>query len=143
VKTICIDRYESTSGGTRSVIHSTDDDSIRLFGIERPWLDNAPFESCIPSGVYVGLPHVSPKFGDCILLIGGTVAANPDVEAARYACLMHVANWADQVQGCVGVGLGQSRTERGPMVTSSRNGMDELLKYVYEPVQIIIRWTVR
>lgn len=73
--------------------------------IELPWNGNKPFVSCVPSGRYKMKPIRSPKFGktwclesidsDIVRLIG---------PAIRTHILFHVANSADDLQGCIGVG---------------------------------------
>ena len=61
-------------------------------------------------------------------------------DSARFACLFHMANWADQVQGCVALGTGKhSGHARGPMVTNSGNAMKLLIAELPGPVQLIIR----
>jgi hypothetical protein len=137
MKTITLDRYEITEGGTRSRINGPG--LTEMHGIEQPWRDNIPFESCVPSGTYVLLPHTSPTKGDCFAMIGGTVSLNKHRNSDRYACLWHVANWASEVQGCVGVGVRALDSHKGPMVASSRNTLDLLRKTITEPWQLIIR----
>ena len=36
--------------------------------MEPPWRNNRRNRSCIPAGVYTVLPHVSPRFGRCLLV---------------------------------------------------------------------------
>tara|TARA_R110000787_G_scaffold238381_1_gene344672 strand:- start:23 stop:445 length:423 start_codon:yes stop_codon:yes gene_type:complete len=138
MNTLYLDRYESTEGGTRGRLFKSLDSEPWLYTIEQPNRDNSPFVSCIPAGVYTVTPHDSPKHGPCLLIIGGTVSEDKG-HSARYACLFHVANWADQVEGCVGVGGGEHETDRGPMVTGSRDAMAELLADVTETTQLIVR----
>ena len=38
--------------------------------IEPPWRDNTRNRSCIPAGAYDVVPHVSPRFGRCLLVTG-------------------------------------------------------------------------
>ena len=67
-----------------------------FYTIERPWLDNAPWESCIPEGEYALKWKESPKFGWCYEVEGVT---------NRTDILLHVANYPKDVQGCIGVGM--------------------------------------
>tara|TARA_R110002020_G_scaffold161298_1_gene346371 strand:+ start:5808 stop:6233 length:426 start_codon:yes stop_codon:yes gene_type:complete len=132
-------RYESSPGGTRGLLSLSSTD-LKLHTIERPWLDNTPFESCVPSGVYTLSPHVSSKFGDCFRFVGGTVASDPNV-AARYACLIHVANYARQVQGCIGIGLSKGETPTGdPAVWSSKDALRQLRSAVPTADELVIAW---
>lgn len=66
-----------------------------FFTIERPWLGNKPFESCIPEGIYRCKRYSSAKYPDTFEITG---------VPGRSAILFHVANYPDDVQGCVGVG---------------------------------------
>lgn len=99
----------------------------RMFAtIEQPWTPNPngapggkPFESCIPDGVYSLEPFNRPKNGRDVYLI-----YNRDLGVCRFPhdhafgagrdlCLIHRANWARQIQGCVAPGL-----SRLPMIDS-------------------------
>lgn len=66
------------------------------YTVERPWLDNQPYTSCIPAGTYKAFTRVSPSNGNVIELI--------DVPGRTFI-QFHVANWAWQLEGCIGVGL--------------------------------------
>lgn len=77
--------------------------------LEPPWLDNAPFKSCIPPGDYVLIPHLSKKWGSCYIMV------NPEnhvwqfedskgrADDGRYACLFtHRGNEVENFVGCIG-----------------------------------------
>ena len=66
-----------------------------FYTIERPWLDNKPNISCIPTGTYDLERRDSPRFGETWYL--------PDVPDRSWI-LMHVANFPSDVQGCIGIG---------------------------------------
>jgi hypothetical protein len=97
----------------------------KLFAtIEQPWTPNPngapggkPFESCIPDGMYQLTPFVRPKSGAEVYIITNPhrgVYHFPDQHSfgsGRNLCLIHAANWARQIQGCVAPGL-----TRVPMV---------------------------
>lgn len=91
--------------------------------VEQPWNDNTPFESCIPEGTYTVSPRMSPRFGDCFILSGGTVVKEEREakDGQRYLCLIHSANWADQLQGCIAFG-----SRRDFMPTTIRKGVKAL-----------------
>jgi len=72
--------------------------------LERPWLDNKPFESCIPEGEYIMQWYDSPKFGRTIALTGGTVSLSKSTTHARYGVLMHIANRVSELEGCLAPG---------------------------------------
>lgn len=60
--------------------------------VERPWMDNLPFKSCIPAGIYDIHPVNSPKFGETYQVI--------DVEG-RTHILIHKANKPSELHGCI------------------------------------------
>jgi len=72
-----------------------------LFSIECPWLKNAVNVSCIPEGFYLCQRVVSPKYGDCFAVS----------VPGRTHILFHVANWAKNVKGCIGLGLSAHSNE--------------------------------
>jgi hypothetical protein len=88
--------------------------------VERPWLGNKPFESCIPEGVYTVKRHVSPKFGVCFKV--------QDVHN-RTHILFHVGNTKDDVVGCIAVGtmFGSSYS-----ILQSKIAMNRLLDTIKE-----------
>lgn len=66
--------------------------------IEREWKNNEPFESCIPNGVYPMVRVNSPRFGEQTW----EIAEVPN----RTHILIHIANTANNVEGCIGLGNG-------------------------------------
>jgi hypothetical protein len=72
------------------------DDEHELFTIERPWLNNAPFKSCIPQGAYQCDRYSSTKYPDTFEVCG---------VPERSKILIHVANYPRNVQGCIGLGM--------------------------------------
>ncbi len=69
---------------------------IKLVTIERPWLNNQNFVSCIPEGRYTVQPYNSPKHAEVWQIM--------NVEN-RQNCLFHSANFVRQLEGCVAPGL--------------------------------------
>jgi len=90
-------------------------DDLELWTIERPWLNNVPFKSCIPDGEYKIKLTDSPRFGP------GTWQVQ-DVPN-RTHILFHVANTAADVVGCIGCGLSVYPDLSG--VGSSRKAMEK------------------
>jgi|TARA_R100001530_G_scaffold120016_1_gene87255 hypothetical protein len=66
------------------------------YTIENPWLNNQPNISCIPEGDYTMIRVDSPKYGANMWEIS-------NVED-RTHILIHVANFAKDVRGCIGFG---------------------------------------
>ena len=114
----------------------------RYWTIEPPWKGNKPYESCIADGVYDLEPHHSPRFGKCFIL-SNEQAGVGKTEGDRTHILIHAANWADQLEGCIAIGMGYAYTERGPMVTRSQDAMARMLAEMGESATMIdIRPTV-
>jgi hypothetical protein len=91
---IDLKRFAYHPKGTLGVI---DYSGERFYTIERPWLDNTVRISCIPEGVYSMGWRESPKFGETWQV--------QDVQNRTYI-LIHTANYAKEVQGCIGLGMG-------------------------------------
>lgn len=97
--------------------------------VERPWLSNQPFISCIPPGIYEIHEHESPKHGQCYSLKNHDLGVGINKgDSIRYGCLIHVANWPAQVEGCIGPGKELHPKFWG--VSSSRNATSDLFKLI-------------
>lgn len=90
-------------------------DNPDLYSVERPWQDNQPFISCIPEGTYLMQRRNSPRFGPDMWEIA-------HVEG-RSHILIHVANYADNVQGCIGLGMSMMNHLEG--VGSSKKAIEK------------------
>lgn len=78
--------------------------------IEKPWLNNKPFVSCVPHGTYELVPFTRQN-GDHVYAL-----YNPDLDvyvdederpedSGRYSILIHIANWSEELMGCIAPGL--------------------------------------
>jgi len=92
------------------------------FTVERPWLNNKPYVSCIPAASYpvkwVSTETAGNRNGR------GLGVENVD---GRTLIRIHVANYAHEVAGCIGVGLQRwdFRGKRG--VGPSTPALEELM----------------
>jgi len=85
--------------------------TLRLSGqqfcatLEPPWLQNAPYISCIPTGCYWAQKVVSPRFGETFEIT--------DVPG-RSKILFHAGNYVSNTHGCVllGAHAGKLRQQR-------------------------------
>ncbi len=68
---------------------------VVLATVERPWADNIPMVSCIPIGDYECGPRPFYR--------GGYDAVEIKAVPGRSHILMHVANFPEQVNGCIGI----------------------------------------
>ena len=81
--------------------------------VEKPWLDNKPFKSCVPAGNYTCIRRDSFfKKGAKYVLIAHDLDVYEHFHEVngkgRYACLIHVANKPSDVAGCIGLGTAQA-----------------------------------
>jgi len=114
-----------------------------LYTIEKPWRRaegfpaGIPYESCIPKGEYLLIWRDSPSKGVRLHLV------NPDLGVFlskdqcsepwhRFSCMFHTANYARNVEGCIGPG--KSIHDFGPKngwgVSTSAWSLSELETYV-------------
>lgn len=91
---IHLKRFCYHPAGTLGVIELGDE---KFYSIERPWVNNEPNISCIPTGSYDMGWRKSPRFGETWHI--------KEVEG-RTHILIHVANFPTDVQGCIGLGTG-------------------------------------
>ena len=142
--TLYIERFghdiDSTWG--RLSFSSVDD---HFFTVEPPWNFNRRFQSCLPCGTYDLVRHNSAQRPNSWALIGDGVSHMEQPGVARYACLIHVANWARELKGCIAPGESiQHFDEVGPGVTDSRRALeriDEILSAATRPtIEIRSGW---
>ncbi len=115
------------------------DMSMVLCTIERPWIPSATCKgglkgkSCVPEGEYQLVLHDSPKHPKTWALVNHDLDVvhfegdDQDPDEDRATCLIHAANFAKQLEGCIAPGLSHAKTSTGEyMVTSSVRAMDKL-----------------
>lgn len=100
-----------------------------FFSVEKPWENNEPFNSCIPTGKYTLIPAKSSKYGHCLAVINDTdITRYQESHSKRYAVLIHAANWERDVLGCIG--LGDNYIPSKHMVTNSRQSIIDFYNLV-------------
>lgn len=97
-----------------------------VYTIERPWLLNKPFESCIPEGDYSLNPYSSTRYPNV-----WQVANVP----GRTHILIHAANYAHQLAGCIAPGTAHrisapSDDREACAVWSSRKACQQVFEYL-------------
>jgi hypothetical protein len=112
-----------------------------LFTIERPWVPDSRSRggqkgvSCVPVGEYRLERHNSdahPKVWALVNPMLDVYHLPQDVPAgqelvSRTACLIHAANWAYELRGCVAPGKARLKDQAARwMVTRSRDAINEL-----------------
>lgn len=113
--------------------------SLRLATIERPWKPNPkgqggiPRESCVPDGLYNVRPHHSDKFPETYALVNpsrGVYYQPGDIpngqKWGRSAILIHAGNTADDVVGCIAIGLKHENTGALHYLIDSRVALGKL-----------------
>ncbi|WP_367971621.1 DUF5675 family protein [Vibrio scophthalmi] len=93
---------------------------------EREWNNNQPSQSCIPAGTYTVKRHQSPKFGLCFALESPSLGVTIQGPSLRTHCLIHVANFPEQLEGCIAPGTAMHSQKWG--VANSRKALDALLE---------------
>lgn len=108
---------------------------LTLQTIERPWVPSPQYKggtegiSCVPAGVYRLECHNSeahPRTWALVNPLLGVVHWPAEAsEGDRTVCLIHVANYASELRGCIAPGMKTYVDEvRGSrMVTNSRQAM--------------------
>lgn len=86
--------------------------------MERPWMDNAQWISCIPAGRYRCQRVQSKKFGETFEIM--------DV-IGRTHVLFHKGNKLEDTEGCVMVGEKFDGNYLAPFLAESKLGYDELM----------------
>lgn len=93
-----------------------------MFSIEKAWRNNKPNISCIPAGTYQLIQTKSPKYGNRYHLEAPTlgVFAKAQAGALRTHCLIHPANYEEELKGCIAFGLEtRASTKRARVVSST------------------------
>ena len=94
---------------------------LELFSLERPWLDNKPFVSCIPCGTYELEWDMSGRIREVPRLrhVPGRTQIN-----------VHIANYVYQLHGCIALGMNYDVVNKIPTVQQSRKALDLLAEQI-------------
>lgn len=98
--------------------------------VECPWLNNAPGRSCLPAGDYLVEAHVSPRFGQCLIITAPTLGVTKAGPSLRTHCLFHAANLPSQLEGCVAPGKTFGVVSDDWAVLDSKGALQKLLVLV-------------
>lgn len=118
--------------GHFTLMNDNHDPILTLATVERPWINNEPFISCFPPGLYICKVRYSEKHGhhwEITNIVGRTL------------CLIHIANFMTDLQGCVGVGLSHADIDKdGNLdVVSSRKAMEKLRKILPDEFKLLVK----
>lgn len=126
---IVLERFAYSPDGTFGKLHMPSGEDF--YTVERPWLQNKAYVSCIPEGVYsLGLRY-SPTVKSTSLKEfeeGWEVEGVPE----RTYIMLHPGNWPIDFKGCIGLGYGyKTMTDRAGEprngVTYSREAFREFM----------------
>lgn len=123
-------RWGSTPVGTFGKLNHSDS-AWWCYTVERPWEQNRPTFSCIPAGLYgltlgVYHKHNYPAYE----LLNVPERANIKI---------HVANYAEQLEGCIAPGLELGYISPHWALIDSQQAFNELMS-LPTPEDIFITW---
>ncbi len=119
--TIILQRVSSETDRTFGVLHLP---NRTFFTLELPWVDNHPFESCIPAGSYECLFTHSPHFEKKTYLLTGV--------KDRTAIRIHSANFPAELKGCIALGETMGILKNEKAILNSRKAVEEFQKLLEE-----------
>jgi uncharacterized protein DUF5675 len=103
--------------------------TLVLQTLELPWLPvpwgpcGTPFESCVPAGSYALALHDSPAHPRTWALVNTALGLYdnivPNGLRGRTDCLVHVANYPGELEGCIGVGISRLKWSGSWMIAQS------------------------
>jgi hypothetical protein len=134
MNTISVFRDKHSPTQTEGVLVVLDANGQKLFScftMELPWRNNERKVSCIPPGRYQVVHRKSPKYGDHFHILN---VPNRDL------ILIHQANYARQLQGCIGVGKNRMDIDRDGKtdITDSVATMKKLLELIPKTSWLVI-----
>ena len=131
---ITVYRQKDKSNQSETVSEVFIDDEFFCYGIEQGWNNNEPYKSCITDGVYNFKKFNSPRYGRTYAFFNPHLGVTEFKDSSttylgynRYACLVHSANWARQLQGCLALGRTLSKQPTEYMITHSKDTVNEFL----------------
>lgn len=116
--------------------------SLTLCTMELPWVPSETCKggtkgkSCVPVGRYQLMRHNTPNKPFTWALVNHDLDVvhqegdDDDPDEDRATCLIHVANYARQLQGCIAPGIAHAMNGNEHMVTNSTTAMLKLREAV-------------
>ena len=92
--------------GTLGVLAARGLDPLNV--MEPPWRDNRRNRSCIPRGRYEVVPHLSPRFGRCLLVTGVPARSHILIHAGNFGGDRELG-WHTHTLGCLLPGMRRGR----------------------------------
>jgi hypothetical protein len=101
---LLLERFGSIPGhGTIGRMTGVD---FECYTMERIWNNNAPGDSCVPRGTYQLEPHSTQAHPGVYALVNRDLGVShyPESGIPRSAILIHSANFARELRGCIAPG---------------------------------------
>jgi hypothetical protein len=122
LRTLILQRVcSSQKHGTQGVLIDVDDNEIGVpiaVTLEKPFLDNKPFVSCIPSGSFYCKEIESPRFGHSFEI---TVSGRSHV-------IFHAGNLPRDTHGCILLGIKFGLLNGDQAILGSKTAVDNFFK---------------
>lgn len=96
-----------------------------IYTLELPYINNQNNISCIPTGRYKIVKHISPKFKLCFLIKNVKDREN---------ILIHAGNYTKDTQGCILVGF----KKQDNTILESRKALNYLLETLPNEMDLLI-----
>jgi len=128
---INIKRVISDNEATQGILYMP---GYACYTLERPWLSNKPFISCIPAGEYWAEKYQSSRLNKQLKGWAINIKNVPD----RLKIAVHIANKVGELEGCIAVGQFKNGTDNMPGVFESTDAMREILALLPDKFQVII-----
>lgn len=100
---------------------NTDEGQVQIYTLERAWLGNQRFVSCIPEGEYELAPFNGKRWKGVFELVN---------VPGRSAILIHPANQPAELAGCIAPGIGWNMQGNTPTVTDSVNALNIVRSWI-------------
>lgn len=124
--------------GTFGTLHREDGSRVCCV-VERAFENNQPGKSCVMEGSYTLYPHQSPRFGQCYALEAETLGVTREGPSLRTHILIHKANRASELQGCLAPGVAFGVVGGDWAVVNSAGAFDSLMAELGgEPARLTI-----
>jgi hypothetical protein len=129
---LVIERFGYLPSHTPGQLFLSGTSDVFLFSMEPPWRSNRSEISCIPEGQYRAAIEQSPKHGQVWEL--RDVPGRTDIQ-------IHILNFAEQTEGCIGVGRTYGVVDGRPGVSESSRAFGQLMVATADETEldIIIR----
>lgn len=97
---IFLTRMFEMRGGTYGILSY---ENTLFWTMEKEWVFNRKFDSCVPTGEYELSVHNGKKYKDTWALIGNGVSHTEEPGIPRFACVFHRAMFPRDLAGCIAV----------------------------------------